>query len=114
MPGRSFLSGSGGVGHRLQVAFHLAHRLQAEGVDQNLQDGRRQEGGQARPDADVLDAERELFSVQLELEGSRADRLNSIVDLYTALGSGWAWRADNDLEKRDLQKPWVNKEKFSE
>ena len=63
---------------------------------------------------DLLDAERELLSVQLELEGSRADRLNSIVDLYTALGSGWAWRADNDLEKRDLQKPWVNKEKFSE
>mgnify|MGYP000888403352 FL=1 len=63
---------------------------------------------------DLLDAERELLSVQLELEGSRADRLNSIVDLYTALGGGWAWRADNDLEKRDLQKPWVNKEKFSE
>ena len=63
---------------------------------------------------DLLDAERELLSVQLELEGSRADRLNSIVDLYTALGSGWAWRADNDLEKREMQKPWVNKDKFSE
>ncbi len=63
---------------------------------------------------DLLDAERELLSVQLDLEGSRADRLNSIVDLYTALGSGWAWRSENDMEKRELQKPWVNKEKFSE
>ena len=63
---------------------------------------------------DLLDAERELLSVQLQLEGSRADRLNSIVDLYTALGSGWAWRAADDLEKRELQKPWVKKEKFSE
>ncbi len=63
---------------------------------------------------DLLDAERELLSVQLQLEGTRADRLNSIVDLYTALGSGWAWRAEDDLEKHKLQKPWVNKEKFSE
>lgn len=63
---------------------------------------------------DLLDAERELLSVQLQLEGTRADRLNSIVDLYTALGSGWAWRSSNDLENRDLQKPWDNKEKFSE
>ena len=63
---------------------------------------------------DLLDAERELLSVQLQLEGTRADRLNSIVDLYIALGSGWAWRAEDDLEKHELQKPWVNKEKFSE
>lgn len=63
---------------------------------------------------DLLDAERELLSVQLQLEGSRADRLNSIVDLYTALGSGWAWRAVDDLEKRELKKPWVKKEKSPE
>jgi multidrug efflux system outer membrane protein len=63
---------------------------------------------------DLLDAERELLSVQLQLEGARADRLNSIVDLYTALGSGWASKSSNDLENRDLQKPWVNKEKFPE
>ena len=63
---------------------------------------------------DLLDAERELLSVQLQLEGTRADRLNSIVDLYTALGSGWASKSSNDLENRDLQKPWVNKEKFTE
>ena len=63
---------------------------------------------------DLLDAERELLSVQLQLEGSRSDSLNSIVDLYTALGGGWASRTPDDLEKRELQKPWVNKEKFSE
>ncbi|MDD4160472.1 MAG: TolC family protein [Synergistaceae bacterium] len=63
---------------------------------------------------DLLDAERELLSVQLQLEGSRADRLNSIVDLYTSLGCGWAWKAHDDLEKRELPKPWINKEKFSE
>jgi multidrug efflux system outer membrane protein len=63
---------------------------------------------------DLLDAERELLSVRLQLEGTRSDSLNSIVDLYTALGGGWSSRAPDDLEKRELQKPWVNKEKFSE
>lgn len=63
---------------------------------------------------DLLDAQRELLSVQLQLEGTRAAKLNAAVDLFASLGGGWAWRAENDLEKRELEKPWVNKEKFSE
>jgi len=38
---------------------------------------------------DVLDAQRNLFQVQLNLEGSRRDRLNAAVDLCMALGGGW-------------------------
>lgn len=90
----------------------LEEQMKAQKRAYELADVRYTEGIASQ--IDLLDAERELLSVQLQLEGSRADRLNSIVDLYTALGSGWAWRSPSDLENRDLQKPWVNKEKFSE
>ena len=63
---------------------------------------------------ELLDAERQLLSVRLQLEGSRADNLNSTVDLCTALGGGWSWRAPDDSEKRELPKPWADKKKFSE
>ena len=63
---------------------------------------------------ELLDAERQLLSVRLQLEGSRADNLNSTVDLCTALGGGWSWRAADDAEKRELPKPWADKKKFSE
>lgn len=63
---------------------------------------------------DLLDAERQLLSVQLQLEQTRADRLNAVVDLCTALGGGWAWKAEDDIEYRELQKPWKNPVKFSE
>ena len=55
---------------------------------------------------ELLDAERQLLSVRLQLESSRADRLNAIVDLCSSLGGGWAWRAADDLENRTLPKPW--------
>ncbi len=63
---------------------------------------------------DLLDAERELLSVQLKLEGTRADRLNTIVDLCTALGGGWSWTTEGDLEHKEFQKPWVKPVKLSE
>ena len=37
----------------------------------------------------VLDAERTLFSGQLDLARLRRDELNSVVNLYRALGGGW-------------------------
>lgn len=38
---------------------------------------------------DLLDAERQLFQVQLDLEGARTNRLNAVADLCLALGGGW-------------------------
>jgi multidrug efflux system outer membrane protein len=38
---------------------------------------------------EVLDAERSLFSSELELADSRRDRLLSVVQAYRALGGGW-------------------------
>ncbi len=58
---------------------------------------------------DLLDAERQLLSVRLKLEEARADRLNSVVDLCSSLGGGWAWRAEKDIENIPLPKPWEKK-----
>lgn len=38
---------------------------------------------------DVLDAQRQLFSAELDLSEQTRDRLISVVDLYLALGGGW-------------------------
>jgi outer membrane protein TolC len=39
---------------------------------------------------DVLDAQRQLFSAELELSTATRDRLLAVVELYRALGGGWA------------------------
>lgn len=39
---------------------------------------------------DVLDAQRQLFSSELELSNATRDRLLAVVQLYRALGGGWA------------------------
>ena len=80
-------------------AYELAEARYSEGLTSQL---------------DLLDAERELLSVQLKLDGIKADRLNSIVDFCTALGGGWAYTAEGDMEHKELQKPWINPAKFSE
>jgi multidrug efflux system outer membrane protein len=38
---------------------------------------------------EVLDAERELFTSELDLADARADRLRAVVQAYRALGGGW-------------------------
>lgn len=43
----------------------------------------------------VLDAERSLFSAQLDLVTAQADRFSAIVQLYGALGGGWVYDADS-------------------
>lgn len=58
---------------------------------------------------DLLDAQRSLLAVQLQLEGSRSDRLNSAVGLCLALGGGWQYRAGDDLETKELPTPWKDK-----
>lgn len=45
---------------------------------------------------EVLDAERQLFSAQIDLARSKLTQLQSNVDLYRALGGGWS---DQDLKK---------------
>lgn len=42
----------------------------------------------------VLDAERRLFSAQLQLVQFQADSFNSLIALYAALGGGWVVEAD--------------------
>jgi multidrug efflux system outer membrane protein len=39
---------------------------------------------------EVLDNERQLFSAELELARTRRDELLAVVQLYRALGGGWA------------------------
>lgn len=47
---------------------------------------------------EVLDAERQLFSAQIDLARSQLTQLQSYVELYRALGGGWS-----DAELRTLQ-----------
>lgn len=66
-----------------------AQRAQVTAVERNLYLANlRYKNGQS-PYLDVLDAERQLFQVQLALVQSQQDRLISVVDLYKALGGGW-------------------------
>ncbi len=44
---------------------------------------------------EVLDAERNLFNVELSYEGSRAALLKTLVQMYKVLGGGWVVTADN-------------------
>ena len=46
------------------------------------------QGGQSSY-LEVLDAERSLFSSELDLVDARRDRLLSVVQAYRALGGGW-------------------------
>jgi multidrug efflux system outer membrane protein len=48
----------------------------------------RYEGGLATQ-LDVLDAERQLFSAELELTSAARDQLAAVVQVYKALGGGW-------------------------
>jgi outer membrane protein, multidrug efflux system len=50
--------------------------------------GERFEGGQSSY-LEVLDAERSLFTSELELADARRNRLLSVVEAYRALGGGW-------------------------
>jgi multidrug efflux system outer membrane protein len=43
-----------------------------------------------------MDAERQLFSAQIELARARLSQLESYIDLYRALGGGWS---EQDLQK---------------
>ena len=38
---------------------------------------------------EVLDAERELFTAELDLADARSNRLKAVVQAYRALGGGW-------------------------
>ncbi len=55
--------------------FSLAQQRYDQGVDSYLT---------------VLDAQRELFSSQQKLLNDQLDQINSEVQLYKALGSGWS------------------------
>jgi multidrug efflux system outer membrane protein len=45
---------------------------------------------------EVLDAERQLFSAQIDLARAKLSQLQSYIDLYRALGGGWS---DEDLQR---------------
>ena len=42
----------------------------------------------------VLDAEREVFSVELNMIGAQADQFFALINLYKSLGGGWVLEAD--------------------
>ncbi|MDG0817815.1 efflux transporter outer membrane subunit [Bdellovibrio svalbardensis] len=71
-------------------AVFEAQKAQVNAVERNLYLANlRYKNGQS-PYLDVLDAERQLFQVQLGLVQSQQARLVSVVDLYKALGGGWS------------------------
>lgn len=45
----------------------------------------------------VLDAERQLFSAQIDLAKARGDTFLTLVDIYQSLGGGWVIEADSCL-----------------
>jgi multidrug efflux system outer membrane protein len=66
-----------------------AQKKQVTAIERNLYLAQlRYKNGQS-PYLEVLDAERQLFSVQLDLVKSQQSRLVSVVDLYKSLGGGW-------------------------
>ena len=66
-----------------------AQKMQVAAVERNLHLANlRYKNGQS-PYLEVLDAERQLFDVQLDLVRSQQSRLVAVVDLYKALGGGW-------------------------
>lgn len=42
----------------------------------------------------VLDAERRLFTAEIDLTKAQADVFLSLVDIYKSVGGGWVWEAD--------------------
>jgi multidrug efflux system outer membrane protein len=52
---------------------------------------------------EVLDADRTLFSVQLQLTAQQAQVLNASVNLYQAMGGGWVELAESKTSRSDLQ-----------
>ncbi len=46
---------------------------------------------------EVLQAQQQLFSAQDSLSRARISRLNSVIDLYVALGGGWEGPTAEDL-----------------
>ncbi len=66
-----------------------AQKKQVTAIERNLYLAQlRYKNGQS-PYLEVLDAERQLFSVQIDLVKSQQSRLVSVVDLYKSLGGGW-------------------------
>jgi multidrug efflux system outer membrane protein len=75
-----------------------AQNKQVAAIERNLYLANlRYKNGQS-PYLEVLDAERQLFQVQLDLVKSQQSRLVSVVDLYKALGGGWEKAKDKSSQ----------------
>ena len=70
-----------------QIANELARLVQSNRKVSTVASDRFQGGASSY--LEVLDAERSLFSSELELVDARRDRLLSVVQAYRALGGGW-------------------------
>ncbi|MEK2687779.1 efflux transporter outer membrane subunit [Bdellovibrio sp. GT3] len=67
----------------------VAQKMEVTAVERNLYLANlRYTNGQS-PYLEVLDAERQLFDVQLDLVRSQQSQLIAVVDLYKSLGGGW-------------------------
>src|SRR2546426_12705687 len=53
---------------------------------------------------DVLDAQRQLFSAQVDLAGTTRDQLTAVVQIYKAPGGGWEGRGG--MGGRQMQNCW--------
>jgi multidrug efflux system outer membrane protein len=68
----------------LQRGLHLANVRYVDGIS---------------PYLDVLDAERSLFTAQLSLTQAQLQELADVVQLYKALGGGWAVGGTNTIPR---------------
>jgi len=50
----------------------------------------------------VIDAQSNLFTVQLSTGATAADVFNTLIDLYKALGQGWDVDADYSLPRTGI------------
>ena len=57
---------------------------------------------------DVLDAQRNYFSSQVELSNAIMNEYQVLVDLYKALGGGWNY--EGEIQKGEIQKGEIQKD----
>ena len=76
--------------HRETAEIRAAEEVRVEAARDYLRLARLQYANGVLAYLDVLDAERQLFDAELQLSGAITGQLTSVVDLYRALGGGWA------------------------
>ena len=52
---------------------------------------------------DLLDAQRQLFSAEVDLASTTRDQLTAVVQVYKTLGGGWEMQASTTPDRMDVR-----------